>query len=287
MLFRSSMPPFTFLPQPSPNVSQAATADGTSSHKTSPTTSSSDPQQHQPGSYVAHLHHAHGAMLSPYTPFSPGVAMSPGAFWGRPGSGPNPYINPAVGAPVHSYFPPVPPRAQPAEEYFPPFPSTSSTSRPSGLANEIQPDQSSAGGTEETTFAAVSGQSPDSVVTSNGTAGTPNGTEISPRPQTPSSRGTSYQTDSGKLSPMQDVTKEMEALNICRGSTAAEKNSSLIPRSQSAQALSPEMASTVRADADAVKGGASANVVDSNAHIPPRLGLGISSEGRQVNSVGS
>ncbi|KAF8069147.1 hypothetical protein FPV67DRAFT_1762072 [Lyophyllum atratum] len=41
---------------------------------------------------------------TPYTPlstFSPGVAMSPGAFWGRPGGAPNPMINPAVGAPVH------------------------------------------------------------------------------------------------------------------------------------------------------------------------------------------
>ncbi|KAG5651756.1 hypothetical protein H0H81_007568 [Sphagnurus paluster] len=34
--------------------------------------------------------------------FSPGVAMSPGAFYGRPGgAAPNPMINPAVGAPVH------------------------------------------------------------------------------------------------------------------------------------------------------------------------------------------
>lgn len=32
--------------------------------------------------------------------------MSPGAFWGRPGSGANPLINPAVGAPVRSgYYP--------------------------------------------------------------------------------------------------------------------------------------------------------------------------------------
>ena len=27
--------------------------------------------------------------------------MSPGTFWGRPGGGANPFINPAVGAPVH------------------------------------------------------------------------------------------------------------------------------------------------------------------------------------------
>jgi hypothetical protein len=35
--------------------------------------------------------------------FSPGVAMSPGTFYGRPGQvpHPNPYINAAVGAPIH------------------------------------------------------------------------------------------------------------------------------------------------------------------------------------------
>ncbi|KIM46674.1 hypothetical protein M413DRAFT_260685 [Hebeloma cylindrosporum] len=35
--------------------------------------------------------------------FSPGVSMSPGTFYGRPGDvpGPNPHINAAVGAPVH------------------------------------------------------------------------------------------------------------------------------------------------------------------------------------------
>lgn len=47
----------------------------------------------------------HPAMMSPYAPFSPGVTMSPGTFWGRPGGGANPYINPAVGAPVHSIPP--------------------------------------------------------------------------------------------------------------------------------------------------------------------------------------
>lgn len=81
--------------------------------------------------------------------------MSPGAFWGRPGGGVNPFINPAVGAPVHGspggffgmnmssaaslansmdepggYFPPVPEAG-----YFPPMPSSS-------LANEILRDKS-------------------------------------------------------------------------------------------------------------------------------------------------
>lgn len=80
--------------------------------------------------------------------------MSPGAFWGRPGAGVNPYA--AVGAPIHvqhhwvqhgsplredtgGYFPPVPP-----QEYFPFVPPSSS-----GLANEVVPDgNSSAGDTD-------------------------------------------------------------------------------------------------------------------------------------------
>jgi len=80
--------------------------------------------------------------------------MSPGAFWGRPGAGVNPYA--AVGAPIHiphqwvqqasplredtgGYFPPVPP-----QEYFPVVPPSSS-----GLANEVVPDsESSAGDTD-------------------------------------------------------------------------------------------------------------------------------------------
>ena len=80
--------------------------------------------------------------------------MSPGAFWGRPGAGVNPYA--AVGAPIHvqhqwvqqgsplredtgGYFPPVPP-----QEYFPFVPPSSS-----GLANEVVPDgESSAGDTD-------------------------------------------------------------------------------------------------------------------------------------------
>jgi len=49
----------------------------------------------QPGSPL-HLNLAgvHGA-------FSPGLAMSPGTFYGRPGDLRNPLINPAVGAPIH------------------------------------------------------------------------------------------------------------------------------------------------------------------------------------------
>lgn len=80
--------------------------------------------------------------------------MSPGAFWGRPGAGVNPYA--AVGAPIHiqqqwvqhgsplredtgGYFPPVL-----SQEYFPFVPPSSS-----GLANEVVPDgESSAGDTD-------------------------------------------------------------------------------------------------------------------------------------------
>lgn len=89
---------------------------------------------------------------------SPGVTMSPGAFWGHPGGGANPFINPAVGAPVHGspggffgmnmhpvspaataggeeptgYFPHIPAEGG----YFPPMPS-------SRLANEIMRDKAS------------------------------------------------------------------------------------------------------------------------------------------------
>lgn len=85
-----SMPSFTFLPQPSPA-----------------------PEQHPAPAYegggIAALHHhgTPGHAMPPFAPFSPGAVlspgMSPGALWGRPGSGAaNPFINPAVGAPVHA-----------------------------------------------------------------------------------------------------------------------------------------------------------------------------------------
>lgn len=132
-----SMPSFTFLPQPSPSVHGGPQPGNPPSNR---------PDGPQP-SNIPHI-------LTPYTPFSPGVTMSPGAFWGRPGAGVNPYA--AVGAPVHmqqqwvqhgsplreeagGYFPPVPP-----QEYFPFVPPSSS-----GLANEVVPDgESSAGDTD-------------------------------------------------------------------------------------------------------------------------------------------
>ena len=132
-----SMPSFTFLPQPSPTV------HGGPQTGVPPSNRPDGPQTNN----VPHI-------LTPYTPFSPGVTMSPGAFWGRPGAGVNPYA--AVGAPTHvpyqwvqhgsplredtgGYFPPVVP-----QEYFPFVPPSSS-----GLANEVVPDgESSAGDTD-------------------------------------------------------------------------------------------------------------------------------------------
>ncbi|CDO76457.1 hypothetical protein BN946_scf184600.g6 [Trametes cinnabarina] len=75
-----SMPSFTFLPQPSPGLPSPAALDSNAER----------PTMH------GHMQH----VMTPFSPFSPGVTMSPGAFWGRPGTGANPYINPAVGAPV-------------------------------------------------------------------------------------------------------------------------------------------------------------------------------------------
>ena len=132
-----SMPSFTFLPQPSPTV------HGGPQTVNPPSNRQDNPQ----AGNVPHI-------LTPYMPFSPGVTMSPGALWGRPGAGANPYA--AVGAPIHippqwvqhgsplredtgGYFPPVPP-----QEYFPFVPPSSS-----GLANEVVPDgESSAGDTD-------------------------------------------------------------------------------------------------------------------------------------------
>ncbi|KAJ4495821.1 hypothetical protein C8J55DRAFT_4422 [Lentinula edodes] len=69
------------------------------------------------------------------TPFSPGLAMSPGTFWGRPGAGPNPYINPAVGAPVHVV------QGSPGGFFFHP-------QRSPGLPGSVGAEMGSRGGTE-------------------------------------------------------------------------------------------------------------------------------------------
>ncbi len=127
-----SMPPFIFHPVPGPP---------------SPTTSTHTPAAHIP-------------MYGPS--FSPTVALSPGTFWGRPGSyHSNPLINPTVGAPVHvhspgnrqggsggiggsAYFyaPPSTGRPEPTGYFDHVYFShgtqhTSSGLGPSGLANEI------------------------------------------------------------------------------------------------------------------------------------------------------
>ena len=75
-----SMPPFIFLPQ-------LSTASYNPNHHSA--TPISTPNQNGI--------HPHSHLLSP---FSPGVTMSPGAFWGHGGA--NPFINPTVGAPVHN-----------------------------------------------------------------------------------------------------------------------------------------------------------------------------------------
>jgi hypothetical protein len=72
-----------------------------------------------PMSVMHHYGYSMG-LLSPGLPFSPGVVMTPGAVWGSPARGGNPYINPAVGAPVHL---PQSTQAAPLSEeggYFPP-----------------------------------------------------------------------------------------------------------------------------------------------------------------------
>ncbi|KAG6854484.1 hypothetical protein C0991_006086 [Blastosporella zonata] len=71
-----------------------------------------------------------------YSPFSPGVTMSPGALWGRPG-GANPLINPTVGAPVHASEP---------TGYFDGAWYASSSVGGSGLANEILKNGDRGGG---------------------------------------------------------------------------------------------------------------------------------------------
>ncbi|EED78093.1 predicted protein [Postia placenta Mad-698-R] len=174
-----SMPSFTFLPQPSPAAPPPM--DQTASRANAAAAAAQGQSHgHAPTGYDAGraMLHGHGHVMSPFSPFSPGVTMSPGAFWGRPGSGAvNPCINPAVGAPVHAhpmpgspggyysartggrgeagaeepqgYFPPVPvsmamaqgqAQTQGAEGYFPPVPPSGSTgpARSSGLANEIR-----------------------------------------------------------------------------------------------------------------------------------------------------
>ncbi|KAK2461266.1 hypothetical protein APHAL10511_006793 [Amanita phalloides] len=96
-----SMPPFTFLPPPlSPRQypSQAHVFPDTPGHQTYASSQFIHSQHPSPLDHPSSPSYgAHYALSN----FTPGAAMSPGAFWGRPGN-PNPHINPAVGAPVHA-----------------------------------------------------------------------------------------------------------------------------------------------------------------------------------------
>ncbi|KAI0772294.1 hypothetical protein BD413DRAFT_603832 [Trametes elegans] len=104
-----SMPSFTFLPQPSPGLPSPAAVE--------------------PDRPTMHGHMQH--VMTPFSPFSPGVTMSPGAFWGRPGTGANPFINPAVGAPV-----------RPGHPYYGAYPQQYPTPTPPLLQQGQQPEGS-------------------------------------------------------------------------------------------------------------------------------------------------
>lgn len=297
-----SMPSFSFVPQPSPGPAPTSgSADllspSSQSHAGPSPGGSMDPQgQMAGGGFPPHLRHAHGPMLSPYAPFSPGVTMSPGALWGRPGSGGvNPYINPAVGAPVHQqtgqtgHFPPVPTRVEEPQGYFPPFlpaSSSSAASRPSGLANEIVHDSASGSGSPGEDTAGPSSEPdrerreeinglfeerkrPDSAVSEGTTTGTGTltGTETSPRP--PSSTGTSWRTDSGDPSPSQsaEVEKRMQALVIGEGNghdgskglcpSAVRKTEASNTGSQPSTPSAEKAPAIVRAESDPTQGASS------------------------------
>ncbi|KAF4564618.1 hypothetical protein EYR40_010785 [Pleurotus pulmonarius] len=123
-----SMPPFTFLPQPSPihhhpensssihyphaSVMSMGMGGMTLGNLPSPSQATFTPTTMGPSSphHIVPTHiqqsyqHAthpavHHHMMSS---FSPGIAISPGSVY-RPGGQGNPFINPAVGAPVHMH----------------------------------------------------------------------------------------------------------------------------------------------------------------------------------------
>ncbi|KAF8637834.1 hypothetical protein AX17_002464 [Amanita inopinata Kibby_2008] len=123
-----SMPPFTFLPPP-------LSPQHYPSHSHSQPPPQSDLSRGQSYSWGIFTNNSVPSPTAhPSTPlynpqyslgnFSPGVAMSPGAFWGRPGNS-NPFINPAVGAPVHAPHPTSPGR------YFHPMSSPNRRGEPS------------------------------------------------------------------------------------------------------------------------------------------------------------
>lgn len=184
-----SMPSFSFVPQPSPagpmggsSAIPPTPAESGMSQEQSYSSAGGAVYQHSGLSHAASVQNQNAAtpmsypysavmgMASPpvhfpphmFSPFTPGTALSPGAFWGHPGHGGHgvPHLNPAVGSrPLHhaygpgsqptspaaggffpvmepsGYFPPVPP-PQGTQEYFPPVPA-SVPAQSSGLANEV------------------------------------------------------------------------------------------------------------------------------------------------------
>lgn len=101
-----SMPSFSFVPLPSPGGAGAEGPQGGYDHPVGPSALMSPPvphahvQHHQYGQQGQHQHHLPRHVFQPFTPGPPST-MSPGAFWGRPGTHAHaPYLNPAVGSPV-------------------------------------------------------------------------------------------------------------------------------------------------------------------------------------------
>lgn len=160
-----SMPPFTFLPPPLPSPQYPPQTHGLLD---TPGNQAYAPMFNQ-SQIPSPLDHPSSPPYGvPYalTGFSPGGAMSPGAFYGRPGNpNPHPHINPAVGAPVHvphsngpgNYVHPMSSpnrlnrRSEPTSyfdlEYFP-RDITHPAYVSSSLANEIlrEKDETSSGG---------------------------------------------------------------------------------------------------------------------------------------------
>ncbi|KAL4243278.1 hypothetical protein ABKN59_011072 [Abortiporus biennis] len=203
-----------------------------------------------------YLTHAHAHVMTPYTPFSPGVAMSPGPFWGRPGGGApgggssiNPYLNPAVGAPVHVTHPQQ--RFQQDSGYFPPVTGQyveyqqgggevrSSPSASTGTGRAVEPDsyfpfvpppndqdnegQQNSSAVAKPALASAPNSDPS---VNNGSSGT-NTNETSGSGTRPgSSRGTSWHTGSGSGSSSQageskaieGLTKTVGELNLASSS---------------------------------------------------------------------
>ena len=242
-----SMPSFSFVSQPSP-VPQDPNAPNAQGGGGAPVQSPYDPARHMP-------HH----VMTPFAPFSPGVTMSPGAFWGRPGSGAvNPFINPAVGAPVHGspgyfwpprgqpsaeeqgYFPPVPPQPQPEGSYFPSVPP--SASRPSGLANELGRGDSGSD-PASSRLGAEGSDRPENGRTRSGASEATTATGATGTGSRPSSsQGTSWQTDVDSEDPgMVALEKEIDALAVADDDAVERRNGEHAkPRAYSAQAAGAE-----------------------------------------------